>query len=297
MVPGPGDLLPRLLRAAGRRWPPRSPSCSWCSCSRASCRSSGSPRDGARDRRAAARRWTGRVLLVAADGGHAPAVRQPVRHRAAPVRHLPGRAGLAERARSGATSSTRSRPRTWARCCAPACSSCSASCRSRCCIGDHGRLRPRPPADARRAGSVFLAVPARPDPAVRGHHHAALLPDAGPRPAQHPVGDHPAADRAVHAVRGVLDAGPLRQRARRALRGRADRRRAAPGSCSGASTCRWPCRRSRRWRSCCSCGPGTSSCSPSCSSTTPPSGPWPARSAPSRASGAPTSRCCAPGRC
>ena len=60
---------------------------------------------------------------------------------------------------------------------------------------------------------------------VRGDRHAALLPDARSRAAQHPVGDHPAAHRPLHAVRGVLDAGPLRQRAGRAVRGRAGRRR------------------------------------------------------------------------
>ena len=40
IVPGPGDLLPRLLPARGRHWPRRSPSCSCCSCSPSSCRSS-----------------------------------------------------------------------------------------------------------------------------------------------------------------------------------------------------------------------------------------------------------------
>ncbi|MFD2357130.1 ROK family protein [Nonomuraea ferruginea] len=37
----------------------------------------------------------------------------------------------------------------------------------------------------------------------------------------------------------------------------------------------WPCRRSRPWASCCSCGPGTSSCWPSSWSTTLPNGRWP----------------------
>ena len=118
-------------------------------------------------------------------------------------------------------------------------SSCSASCPIAVVIATMagfaiGHLR------IPGARILLPPVPARPDAAVRGHHHAALLPGARPRAAEHQVGDHPAAHRAVHAVRRVLDAGPLRQHAAASSprpRGWTAR---APGSCSGASTCRWP---------------------------------------------------------
>ena len=42
---------------------------------------------------------------------------------------------------------------------------------------------------------------------------------------EHPVGDHPAPDRPVHAVRRLLDARPLPEHAERAFGGRAYRRR------------------------------------------------------------------------
>ena len=68
-------------------------------------------------------------------------------------------------------------------------------------------------------------LPARSDAAVRRHHHAAVLPGARPRAPEHQVGDHPAADRPVHALRRLLDAGPLREHAARTLGGGAGRRR------------------------------------------------------------------------
>ena len=54
---------------------------------------------------------------------------------------------------------------------------------------------------------------------------AALLRDPRHGAPEHPVGDHPPADRAVHAVRRLLDARPLSEYARGALGGCADRRR------------------------------------------------------------------------
>ena len=48
---------------------------------------------------------------------------------------------------------------------------------------------------------------------VRGDHHAALLPAPPDRDPQHAARDRAAAHRAVHAVRRVLDARPLREHA------------------------------------------------------------------------------------
>ena len=163
-------------------------------------------------------------------------------------------------------------------------------------LRDHGRVRVRSAADARSPGRL-PALRAGSDPAVRGHSHAAVLPGARHGTAQHSLGDHPAVDRALHAVLGAVDARPLRERPRGARRGRARRRRervaavlAHPGAAgeAGPLLARNPAvpldlepvpaghRAGRRCR---------------------PNAPWPVPWAPSRGSTEPISRCSAQGRC
>ena len=103
-----------------------------------------------------------------------------------------------------------------------------------------GRLRPRPPARIAGGRVLFLVFVLGPDPAVRGHHHAAVLPDARHRAAEHALGDHPAADRAVHAVLRSSGCGRTSSTCPTSSPRRRGSTAPTPGSCSGASTCRWP---------------------------------------------------------
>ena len=80
---------------------------------------------------------------------------------------------------------------------------------------------------------------------------------------QHAARDHPAADRPVHAVRGVLDARALREHAERAVRGRPRRRGRHVGPVLADPRARSPGRPSCRSGSSCPSGRGTSSSSPS----------------------------------
>ena len=73
--------------------------------------------------------------------------------------------------------------------------------------------------------SPAAAVHLRADAAVRGDHHPAVLPRPLDGHPQHAPRDRASADRAVHAVRGVLDAGALREHADRDHGGGQGRRR------------------------------------------------------------------------
>ncbi len=62
-----------------------------------------------------------------------------------------------------------------------------------------------------------LPIPPRADIAASRDHHPALLLRGRTGHPQHQAGHHPAAHRAVHALRRLLDAGTLRQHAERAV--------------------------------------------------------------------------------